>query len=64
MNNIRHYRNKRRYKPEELAEMAETSYAYICQLERGERAPNVYLAIKIAKALKVKVETLFQEADQ
>lgn len=38
------------------AHLSERGYQYI---EAGERVPNVYLAIKIAKALSTTVEELF-----
>ena len=44
----------------DLVDLAESAYQ---RYERGERTPNVFMAIRIAKALNTTVEELFQIDD-
>ncbi|VFR22007.1 Transcriptional regulator PA0225 [plant metagenome] len=46
---------------EELAQAADLTRSYISKLERGVSEPSIGAALRIAKALGVKVETLFSE---
>lgn len=46
----------------ELAAQVGTGNSTICELERGERLPNVLLAIKIARVLHTTVEYLWEES--
>lgn len=45
----------------DLAQQADISQRTISDIETGKHVPTVYVAIRIAKALKVKVEDLFKE---
>lgn len=45
----------------ELAAAVDTGSSTICELERGDRLPNVLLAIKIARVLHTTVEHLWEE---
>lgn len=63
MNRVKEYRKSKGITQEELGIRVGTTKSYICEIERNGKNPNVYLAIKIAKALKVKVETLFTEVE-
>lgn len=58
-NNLKAIRKKRGFTQVQVADKAqltERGYQYI---ESARRTPNVYLAIKIAKALNTTVEELF-----
>ena len=63
MNQIKHYREKRNMSQSELAAAVGITTPYISLLENDLREPGVRRGIKIAKALKVKVETLFPEVE-
>lgn len=43
---------------EELARIAGVTQAAICQYENGKTKPNVIVAMKIAKALRMTVEDM------
>lgn len=45
----------------ELAERANVSKSEVSAIERGEKAPNVYIAIRIAGALNRIVEDIWGE---
>lgn len=48
----------------ELAQLVEVSRQTIIAIERGDYAPSVYLALRIAKCLESSVEDLFHLAAQ
>jgi len=45
----------------QLALYAKISHVELNHIENGKRTPNVYIAIRIAKVLKIPVEGLFIE---
>ncbi|WP_406625285.1 helix-turn-helix domain-containing protein [Acidovorax sp. SDU_ACID1] len=49
---------------EELAQAAELTRSYISKLERGVSEPSIGAALRISKALGVKVEELFGQAPE
>lgn len=59
-NKVRYYRTYYGYTQRELARRAKTAASTICEIERG-RLPNVVLAIRIARALRAKVEDLWDD---
>lgn len=48
----------------ELAEAVSVSRQTVISIERGDYAPSVYLAIRIARKLNTTVEDLFGEAPE
>jgi len=61
MNKIKYYREYYGISQRQLAMNAKISHTEMVYIESGKHAPNVYLAIRIAKILKVQVENLFME---
>lgn len=59
-NKVRYYRTYYGYTQRELARMAKTAASTICEIESG-RLPNAVLAIRIARALRAKVEDLWSD---
>jgi len=59
--NIRYFRKQQGLKQVELAEKAEISVSYLCEIENGQTMPSVKTLIKIAKALNVDFAALFDE---
>lgn len=57
-NNVRYYRLYKGVSQRWLAQKVGCSHRAI---ERGESAPNVYLAMRIARALDATVEELWRE---
>jgi putative transcriptional regulator len=49
---------------QDLAAAVQVSRQTIIAMETGDYAPSVYLAIKIARALEVTVESLWAEPDR
>ena len=49
---------------EELAQQADLTRSYVSKLERGVSTPSIGAALRIAKALDVKVEELFSESHE
>ncbi len=49
---------------EELAQAAELTRSYVSKLERGVSEPSIGAALRIAKALGVKVEELFAQSSE
>lgn len=47
------------YSQEELAEMLRISRTHMGHIEQGRKSPSLELLEKIARALKIKVSTLF-----
>lgn len=58
-NNMKKHREKINLTQEELGKKLGISQETISQYESGTRTPNVFMAIKIAKALKTKLEAIF-----
>ena len=58
---VRNYRNKLDLSQEELAGKAELHNTYIGQLERGEKNATLESIEKVAKALELPLETLFEK---
>lgn len=59
MNKIEYWRTYRGYSQRQLAMKAHISHVELNHIENGRRWPNVYIAIDLARALKVSVEELF-----
>jgi len=57
---IRIYRNRAGLTQEKLAEMAGVHHTYVGQLERGEKNASLETIEKIANALKLPFEVLFE----
>lgn len=49
---------------EELAQKAELTRSYLSKLERGVSSPSIGAGLRIAKALNVSVEALFDESQE
>ena len=61
---IRVIRRVRRMTQAELAELVDVSRQTIIAVERGDYAPSVFLALRIARALDTTVEQLFRIDDE
>ncbi len=57
---VRHYRNRIGLSQDELAEKAGLHFTYIGQVERGEKNATLESIAKIARALQVPLEVLFE----
>lgn len=60
-NNVRYYRLYKGVSQRWLAQKVGCSHSTLGEIERGESAPNVYLAMRIARALDATVEELWRE---
>lgn len=60
-NRVEYYRKALDISQRELARRVGVSHTDINQIERKEREPGVYTALRIAATLNVSVEELFQE---
>ena len=60
-NNIAYYRDYYGISQRQLAREVKISSAEITLIEANKRIPNVHIALRIAKFLKVSVESLFIE---
>jgi putative transcriptional regulator len=60
-NNVRYYRLYKGVSQRWLAQKVGCSHSTLGAIERGESAPNVYLAMRIARALDATVEELWRE---
>lgn len=58
---VRAYRTYEGMSQRELAALIGTSASSVCEIESGDRLPNVLLAIRIARALGTTVEELWKE---
>ena len=58
--NVFDHRTRAGLTQEELAQKAGVSRQTIIAIEKGNYAPSVALALRLAKILKTPVETLFQ----
>lgn len=61
MTNLKKYRERAGYTQIQIADMVELSERGYQRIESGEQTPNVMTAQRIAKALDVTVEKLFQD---
>ena len=61
MNHVKYYRQYYKMSQRQLALYAKISHVELNHIENGKRTPNVYIAIRIAKVLKIPVEGLFIE---
>ncbi|MGD6870453.1 helix-turn-helix transcriptional regulator [Bacillus cereus] len=59
MNKIAELRKEKLISQEKLAAQVGLSRTYISEIENNKKQPNVKLAIKIAKALGISVESIF-----
>ncbi|MBT7305846.1 MAG: helix-turn-helix transcriptional regulator [Bacteroidetes bacterium] len=60
LNNLQQLRKAANLTQQELSEAAEVSRKSINAIENGIYIPSTFLALKIAKTIKCKVEDLFQ----
>ncbi|GGG02288.1 transcriptional regulator [Rhodococcoides trifolii] len=58
-NRVREYRKPTKLTQAELSQAVGVSRQSIVSVERGDYAPSVYLALRLAHALDTTVETLF-----
>ncbi len=58
-NNLKEYRDAAALTQEQLADKVGVSRQSIISIEKGQYIPTTVLALKLAKALKLKVEDLF-----
>lgn len=61
---LKETREKRGLSQESLAAMVGVSKETIRKIENGLSIPNVFLAISIAKVLKISLEILFQKLNE
>lgn len=54
------YRTKRKITRQQLAELTGVHYQTMSYIERGEYAPTLALALRLAEVLDCKVEQLFK----
>ena len=59
-NLVEQFRTKRGLSRQELADLVGVHYQTMSYIERGEYAPTLALALRLAKALNCKVEQLFK----
>jgi DNA-binding XRE family transcriptional regulator len=59
-NHVESFRTKRELSRQELADLVGVHYQTMSYIERGEYAPTLALAIRLAAALNCKVEQLFK----
>lgn len=58
-NRLKEYRARLQVNQQEMGELAGTSRQTISQIERGDYAPSVTLALKLAQVCGVTVEDIF-----
>jgi len=59
-NYVESFRTKRELSRQELADLVGVHYQTMSYIERGEYAPTLALALRLAAALNCKVEQLFK----
>jgi DNA-binding XRE family transcriptional regulator len=59
-NLVEQFRTKRELSRQELADLVGVHYQTMSYIERGEYAPTLALALRLAAALDCKVEQLFK----
>lgn len=62
-NHLKEYRARIGVNQQELGNMVHVSRQTISLIERGDYSPSVVLALKLARVFNVKVEDLFEYAD-
>lgn len=62
-NRVKQYRTACRLTHEQLAERVGTSRNTIGMVERGQQAPSIDLARRIARALETDLNTLFDDVE-
>ena len=62
-NNVKHFRYKRHYTQEKVAELTDTSVTYISQLELGHHTPSFETLESLSKALKVSPHEFYVQRD-
>ncbi|MDN5331041.1 MAG: hypothetical protein PWP45_266 [Tepidanaerobacteraceae bacterium] len=58
---IREFRKKRNMSLKELAQKANLSVSYLCEIERGKKHPSLEVIEKLAAALNISKDALFYE---
>lgn len=61
---IKELRQKRRYTQQDLATKTGLTKSLISEIEQGEVSPPIATLIKLAKALKIGMASLFEEAEE
>jgi putative transcriptional regulator len=59
-NSLKHHREQQRMTQEQLASSVGVSRQSIISIEKGQYVPTTVLALKLANALNLSVEDLFQ----
>ena len=59
--NLRKIRKERGYTQDDLADLAGITKNYVGQIEREEKAPTITVLERLAKSLKVKPISFFEE---
>ena len=62
--NIKEARKSLKMTQEQLAEQIDVSTVFISQIENGSRKPSLETIYKISIALKIKIDTLINTADE
>lgn len=62
-NNLKYYRNKRKYTQDKLSEITGISSDYLSEIERGKKTPSFKRILLIAEALNIEVYKLFKPID-
>jgi putative transcriptional regulator len=60
VNNLKYYREQQGVTQEQLAALVSVSRQSIISIEKGQYVPTTVLALKVASALKLTVEDLFE----
>ena len=60
VNNVRHFREQQDLTQVQLADYVRVSRQSIISIEKGQYVPTTVLALKLASALKMTVEDLFE----
>lgn len=64
MNNIKTIRAQKNLTLQHVAERANTNRSHIQKIERGDSDPSIYLAYRIAKALRAPLSKVFPPPPQ
>lgn len=59
---IKYYRTQRGLSQEELAELADISKVYICNVERGDKSVSLKVLVAVANALKVTADDILADS--
>ena len=60
VNNLKHFREQQELTQVQLADYVSVSRQSIISIEKGQYVPTTVLALKLASALKMTVEDLFE----